>query len=317
MSALRELYPVNPRVPQSIRESSEAPSSSARHHKRDDSIISNLNINITSTSTVSSSNFKVKQKQHREFHKAISKAEASLNLAARVLSDLENASTQNTLTRAVDLLGDSPDATFQSENGAEGSRPMMELMARIGPAACLPIMLGMQEKIGAALHSYNTYLLALEQLLEDACASEEDGGLLEPELSTIYSHLETTLNDVRVLRHQKDCLDKAVDLLQQYAEAGGVEVSLTDSVENFRAREVLFGMPTVEPGVTVKKPMDKKIEQRVERWQDLLKSRNVGRPVEGSTQFRGLEYGQNSQVDGFPDDESMASDGEAGQSLEL
>lgn len=157
MSALRELHPVNPRVPQSVRESSEAPSSSARHRNRDDSIISNLN--ITSTSAVSSSNFKVKQKQHKEFRNAISEAEASLNLAARVLSDLGDASTQHTLTRAVDLLGDSPDTTFQSENGTEGSRSMIELMARIGPAACLPIMLGMQEKIGAALHSYKYVLV--------------------------------------------------------------------------------------------------------------------------------------------------------------
>ena len=121
---------------------------------------------------------------------------------------------------------------------------------------------------------FSQYLSALELLLEDCCSPEDDGGLSEQEILTIYSHLEKTLENVRIVRYQQKYVDKAVVLLNDLIENSREELSLDDTVKQFHSKEALWGMPVVIPGERTKIAMNKNMRGRVERWQDCLKSRS-------------------------------------------
>ena len=158
MSVSKDLSPVNARAKQSVSDLSEPASGSPsrKSNINPDYSISNLTMNtsLNSTFTSTSSIKERKEREARDFIRAVGKAEASIKQAAQVLDDLEDSSTQNSLQRAVDSLCRSADTTISGENEAENSKLMLTLIARIGPADCLPIMLGMQEKITASVRSY-------------------------------------------------------------------------------------------------------------------------------------------------------------------
>lgn len=184
---------------------------------------------------------------------------------------------EDSLLRAFDVLPTKQPSLFPevpSDGSTQDLYNLKPLLERYGAEACAELLQTLHKEVRTCLTVSETYLQALETLLQDACQMEDEGGLTRREVLIVHDTLLKALEDTETLRAHEQGVKFVRDFVQSMEEPE-VGVATSDVPETFSEVENLMVKlrKTVDEYVATKSA--EATQERRTQWERLLTSRSM------------------------------------------
>ncbi|GAU94091.1 hypothetical protein RvY_05924-2 [Ramazzottius varieornatus] len=184
---------------------------------------------------------------------------------------------EDSLLKTFDVLPTKPASLFpevSSDGSIQDLYNLKPLLERYGAEACAELLQTLHKEVRTCLTVSETYLEALEKLLQDACQMEDEGGLTRREVLIIHDTLVKALEDMETLRAHEQGVKFVKDFVRSMEEPE-VGVANSDDPKTFSEGENLMVKlrKTVDEYAATKSA--ETTRERRTQWEVLLTSRNI------------------------------------------